>query len=252
MADNLGILSILECPVCFEYIIPPIYQCHNQHLICFNCQKKQTHCPVCRVKLQNERNLCMEKVTEYISYPCKYEGDGCNVTLSVCEKENHERACLTKGQHHCSLLTREGNVSQCDWIGPFGEADSHIRQKHSHLIKNSLDGSFRFCSSELRNYQYYILFDDNLFCALIHTDPLRTSSVHKIFTCFFHIVSITSGQENCYAYSVKIEGRDDTFEGFVGKIITHADIKNVASRRECLHFMGRNHIFVLQGNIVKL
>lgn len=252
MADNFGILSILECPVCFEYIIPPIYQCHNQHLLCLNCQKKQTHCPVCRVKLQNDRNLCMEKVTEYISYPCKYEGDGCNATLSVYEKENHERACLAKGQHHCCLLTRGGNVSQCDWIGPYGEVDSHIRQKHHHLIKNSLDGSFSFCSSELRNYQYYILFDDNLFCVLIHTDPLRTSSVQKVFTFFFHIVSITCRQENCYAYSVKIEGQDDTFEGFVGKMITHADLKDVAGRRECLHFMGKNHIFLFQGNIVKL
>jgi hypothetical protein len=194
----------------------------------------------------------MEKVTEYISYPCKYEGDGCSATLSVYEKENHERACLANGQYNCYLLTTEGDVSQCDWIGPFREVDSHIRQKHSHLIKQSLEGSFSFSSSELRNYQYYILFNDNLFSVLIHTDTLRTSTVQKLYTCFFHAVSITSRKENCYAYTVKVVGRDETFEGFVGKMITHADIKNVARRRECLHFMGTEHNFVFQGNIIKL
>jgi hypothetical protein len=194
----------------------------------------------------------MEKITEYISYPCKYEGSGCNATLSVFEKENHEQTCLANGQYHCHLQTTDKNVSQCDWIGPYTEFDSHIRQKHCHLINNSLDGSFSCCSSELKNYQYYILFDDKIFCVLIHTDPLRISSLEKVFTFFFHIVSVTCGQENCYAYNVKIEGQDDTFEGFVGKMIIHADIKEVASRQECLHFMGKNKIFTFEGNIVKL
>lgn len=252
MADSVGILSILECPICFEYIVPPIYQCSNQHLLCLNCKQKQTQCPVCRVKLQNDRNLCMEKIAEYISYPCKYEGNGCSAMLSVFEKENHEKTCLANGQYHCCLRTTGRNVSQCNWIGPHTESDGHIRQKHCHLIKNSLNGYFSCSSSELRNYQYYILFDDKLFCVLIHTDPLRMSSLEKVFTYFFHVVSVTCGQENCYAYNVKIEGQDEKFEGFVGKMISHADVKNVASRQECLHFMGKDQIFTFKGNIVKL
>jgi hypothetical protein len=195
----------------------------------------------------------MEKITEYISYPCKYEGSGCSATLSVYEKEDHELTCLASGQHRCHLLTTGKNVSLCNWVGPYREADSHIRQKHRHLIHNSLDGSFSCSSSELRNYRHYILFDDNLFCVLIHADPLRTSTLQKVFTFFFHIVSITFNEGNCYAYNVKVGGQDDKFEGFVGKmIISHADLKAVASKQECLHCMGKDKLFAFEGNIVKV
>jgi hypothetical protein len=52
---------------------------------------------------------------------------------------------------------------------------------------------------------------------------------------------------------VKIEGQDDTFEGFVGRMITsHTDVKDMASKNECLHFMGNKHIFSFFLNIVKL
>jgi hypothetical protein len=77
--------------------------------------------------------------------------------------------------------------------------------------------------------------------------------LQKVFTSFFHIFCVTRGGENSYAYNVKIEGRDDTFEGFVGRMITsHTDVKDMARKNECLHFMGNKHTFSFEGNIVKL
>lgn len=93
MADNTGILSILECPVCLEYIVPPIYQCDNQHLLCSACQQYLAHCPICQVKLKGARNLCMEKVSDYVLYPCKNESIGCKVQLHLNKKTAHESAC---------------------------------------------------------------------------------------------------------------------------------------------------------------
>jgi hypothetical protein len=113
MADNTGILSILEWPVCLQYIVPPIYQCDNQHLLCSACQKCQTHCPTCRVKLKGARNMWTEKVSEYISYPCKNEGIGCRVQLRLYEKGAHEWSCHADRQYKClETIT--------------GEDDSHL------------------------------------------------------------------------------------------------------------------------------
>jgi len=55
--------SLFECPVCFDYVLPPILQCHAGHLVCSNCRPKLTCCPTCRGQLGgNIRNLAMEKV----------------------------------------------------------------------------------------------------------------------------------------------------------------------------------------------
>jgi hypothetical protein len=193
----------------------------------------------------------MEKVTEYISYPCKNEGNGCNAMLRLDEKEHHEQICLKDGKHHCLLPITEENISQCAWIGPFEEVDGHIRQIHSNLIYNSDDGSFNINTSKLTNYHHYILFDDNLFCVLIYKDPLRTSSIQKVYTFFFHIVSVTLMQIN-YAYTVEIVGQGGAFEGFVGTMVSDANIKDMACKNECHHFMANHQNFAFKGNIVKI
>lgn len=252
MADNTGILSILECPVCLEYIVPPIYQCDNQHILCSSCYKNQIHCPVCRVKLKGARNLCMEKVSEYILYPCKNEGIGCTIQLRLYEKRAHEWTCHGGRQYKCLGTITGEDDSYCDWTGLREDIDNHIRETHRLLINNSVDGTFNLSASAMVDYKY-ILFDDRLFCVIIHTDPLRTSCLQKVFTSFFHMFSITCEGENSYAYNVKIEGQDDTFEGFVGKMITsHTDVKDLATKNECFHFMGNKHTFSFEGNIVKV
>ena len=96
--------SLFECPVCFDYVLPPILQvillsvilirnhvyhilffilenqnlsamctvspqCHAGHLVCSNCRPKLTCCPTCRGQLGgNIRNLAMEKVSVLFSH----------------------------------------------------------------------------------------------------------------------------------------------------------------------------------------
>ena len=45
--------SFFECPVCFDYVLPPIIQCSAGHLVCSNCRPKLTCCPTCRGPLGN-------------------------------------------------------------------------------------------------------------------------------------------------------------------------------------------------------
>jgi hypothetical protein len=146
------------------------------------------------------------------------------------DKPNTIKSTVTAAQQIClGTITGEDN-SDCDWTGLREDIDDHIREAHRLLIYNSVDGTFNLSASAMVDYKY-ILFDDRLFCVLIHTDPLRTSCLQKVFTSFFHIFSITCEGENGYAYNVKIEGQDDTFEGFVGRMITsHTNVKDMASK----------------------
>ena len=40
--------SLFECPVCFDYALPPIYQCDSGHIVCAECWTKLKTCPTCR------------------------------------------------------------------------------------------------------------------------------------------------------------------------------------------------------------
>lgn len=66
--SNNDLASLFECPVCFDYVLPPILQCASGHLVCGSCRPKLSCCPTCRGSLSNIRNLGMEKVFCLISF----------------------------------------------------------------------------------------------------------------------------------------------------------------------------------------
>ena len=97
--NQQDLASLFECPVCFDYVLPPIlqvslvdnndsaemvfimrsalFQCHAGHLVCSSCRPKLTCCPTCRGQLGgNIRNLAMEKVASTVMFPCKYQQSG--------------------------------------------------------------------------------------------------------------------------------------------------------------------------------
>ncbi|XP_008049735.1 E3 ubiquitin-protein ligase SIAH2-like, partial [Carlito syrichta] len=39
---------LFECPVYFDYVLPPILQCQAGHLVCNQCRQKLSCCPTCR------------------------------------------------------------------------------------------------------------------------------------------------------------------------------------------------------------
>lgn len=64
--------ALFECPVCFDYVLPPILQCQSGHLVCNPCRQKLSCCPTCRGPLTPSiRNLAMEKVASTLPFPCK-------------------------------------------------------------------------------------------------------------------------------------------------------------------------------------
>ena len=71
------LLSQLECPVCMEYMRPPIMLCENGHNICNICKQEVPHCPTCRQQFSNTRNVALEKVAIEVNYPSTYRNYGC-------------------------------------------------------------------------------------------------------------------------------------------------------------------------------
>ena len=59
------IRDLLECPVCMETIKSvPVYQCNNGHVICQDCIKELTSCPICRNNSTPARSLKLEKIVQ--------------------------------------------------------------------------------------------------------------------------------------------------------------------------------------------
>ncbi|XP_023210640.1 E3 ubiquitin-protein ligase SIAH1-like [Centruroides sculpturatus] len=119
--------SLFECPVCFDYVLPPILQCQNGHLVCSVCRQKLTCCPTCRGSIGNIRNLAMEKVASTVMFPCKYSGSGCRAQLVHTEKPEHEEACEFR-PYNCPCPG-----ASCKWQGNLEQVMPHLMQSHKSI-----------------------------------------------------------------------------------------------------------------------
>jgi len=125
---NQDLASLFECPVCFDYVLPPILQCHAGHLVCSSCRPKLTCCPTCRGQLGgNIRNLAMEKVASTVMFPCKYSSSGCGASLLHTEKLDHEETCEYR-PYSCPCPG-----ASCKWQGSLEQVMSHLMQVHKSI-----------------------------------------------------------------------------------------------------------------------
>jgi hypothetical protein len=93
--------SLVRCPVCLN--VPqmgPIYECHNGHIVCENCDVKLDKCPTCRVEFtrKRKRNLFAEQLLEKCTflYPCPNASRGCTVKENKSMMREHESKCLAR------------------------------------------------------------------------------------------------------------------------------------------------------------
>eukprot|EP00919_Chromeraceae_sp_WS-2016_P050231 GHVR01119130.1.p1 GENE.GHVR01119130.1~~GHVR01119130.1.p1 ORF type:complete len:188 (+),score=34.97 GHVR01119130.1:85-564(+) len=105
-------LELLECCVCCEAMIPPIFQCREGHMLCGDCKVKVKQCPVCRSETIDIRNRGMERLAESIDeIACKYSSYGCRTQVKYTCKKEHESKCSFRPfncLHSCQGCTFEG------------------------------------------------------------------------------------------------------------------------------------------------
>ncbi|XP_050315275.1 uncharacterized protein LOC126749611 [Anthonomus grandis grandis] len=130
---NEDMLRELECPVCYEYMLPPIYQCINGHSICESCKDRPIKvCPKCTGQIRDTRNFALEKLTAKINYSCKYRDHGCTVVRKSENIREHERCC-EYGSYNCPLA----EWVDCDKVATRTEIMKHVRATHDSYILKS-------------------------------------------------------------------------------------------------------------------
>lgn len=115
-------LSQLVCPVCYEYMRPPIMQCAAGHGICELCHELLSECPICKSALIYRRSSHLEVLTAKVMFPCKK----CNLEYSLSELTAHE--CQEEDTKVVCLI---GQVyGDCTWQGLVKNLTEHCRLQH--------------------------------------------------------------------------------------------------------------------------
>lgn len=124
---NQELAQLFECPVCYDYVLPPIMQCATGHLVCGTCRPKLQGCPTCRGQPQWIRNLAMEKVAATVYFPCKYTPNGCSNALLHQDKVEHEEQCEYR-PYSCPCPG-----ASCKWTGNLDEVMDHLLTQHKSI-----------------------------------------------------------------------------------------------------------------------
>lgn len=154
--DNKMLVD-LECPVCQEYMVPPIFQCQIGHSVCGVCKPKLRDCPSCRGKIGEIRNFTLEKLTEHIMYPCRNRYEGCDYHGNTVEIKQHEQECK-----YAPIKCPFSDICECEWKGAYKTIVAHVKVNHNdreYIIKEPLFLSTKFstvsggtqCITELFN-----------------------------------------------------------------------------------------------------
>ncbi|CAM0878970.1 unnamed protein product [Alopecurus aequalis] len=117
-------VDTLDCPICFEPLSPPIFQCSVGHFICSSCRGKHldNKCHICSTKTTFNRCFGMEHVVQSVKVPCFNAMYGCTKKVPYYQKEEHENVCRIWG---CFCP-----VSDCTFLGtPEGLMD-HLTSEH--------------------------------------------------------------------------------------------------------------------------
>ncbi|PSN33228.1 hypothetical protein C0J52_23649 [Blattella germanica] len=205
------LLRELECPLCCEYMIPPITSCVNGHNICNFCKPGLDKCPNCRGNLMDTRNRPMENLSQQITHPCKNREYGCAVHVLVDYKEQHEKECTLSlckcPLHDFKLRWLDPNCEvSCDWVGPPLALQTHLQNVHKALfhIPSKLN-----VPMDKKKVTLFFIYDKFFFSC---SKPTETS--------FQFVVSLLGSQEEANNYKYKATVKTQDGEQFISICLT--------------------------------
>jgi len=218
-SNNLekNLLNHLECPVCTDYLRPPITLCANGHNICSICKSKMRHCPTCRKKFLKTRNLSLEDIARQVMYPCKYRSHGCTETFNHDMIVVHQAKCLYSPQV-CPVAKMENR--NCGWTGNYNDIKEHLEEKHFEKFWSYVKGGNQFfCRlTDLVGFSAFIFAHNEIFFPSF----LKKNNI-------FHVVVFYIGSaENAAKFKYKMEfvKKDDT-EGVTFMYLTRSFDENL-------------------------
>jgi len=120
-----SVLSELECPVCMDYMVPPIKLCINGHNICTKCRQRVKFCPTCSASFSEIRSVALENIARIQKYPCANRQSGCLDLFSIEQIAIHNAVCVY-GKIKCPLHL----FKQCSWNGLKNHIWEHAKATH--------------------------------------------------------------------------------------------------------------------------
>jgi E3 ubiquitin-protein ligase SIAH1 len=120
--------DIIKCPVCYDLLKPPIYQCDRGHHLCKQCHQKLRleECPLCKAYFYGTRNFLAEDMIEKLQ--------GLNVSQQTNLMQNLKRDARTvshpsfcRGKFPCVFKS-------CKTEHPVGRMLPHIRYHHPTML----------------------------------------------------------------------------------------------------------------------
>lgn len=92
-SDNSTLSSKFECPICYEFLTTPIYNCTNGHSLCSKCKSKVSKCALCQADVGNSRNYVLENISESLEICCPNAIRGCSYIGNVSSTKQHLVDC---------------------------------------------------------------------------------------------------------------------------------------------------------------
>lgn len=218
---NVDMASLIECPSCFEYILPPILQCQSGHLVCSACRRKMNECLICRTRFSRHeiRNSAIEQMASNLKLPCKYAGDGCTALPIYTEKAQHDRTCDFR-PFLCPFP-----MGFCPWQGGQNHIVEHLTISHDVEI---------LC--------------DTVQQVTINVAPMDESCCLVLLKCYFgcYFMVVVAKRRRCHEHqlyfaNIQLIGSKKVAKGFSYKFeLRQQDEKRLAweakvqSIRECI------------------
>uniref|UniRef100_A0A8C6RLL6 E3 ubiquitin-protein ligase n=1 Tax=Nannospalax galili TaxID=1026970 RepID=A0A8C6RLL6_NANGA len=211
---NNDLASLFECPVCFDYVLPPILQCRSGHLVCSNCRPKLRWCPTCLGRLGSIRNLAMEKVTNLVLFHCKYASSGCEITLPHAEKADHEELCEFR-PYSCPCPG-----ASCKWQGSLDAVMPHLGEDIVFLVTDiNLPGAVDWSC-----------FGFHFMLALEKQEKYEG---HQQFFATVQLIGTRKQAEN-FAYQLELNGHRRRLTWEATPISIHEGIATAIMNSDCL------------------
>ncbi|KAL6960913.1 RING-type E3 ubiquitin transferase [Sarracenia purpurea var. burkii] len=120
--------DVLDCPICLEPLISPVFQCENGHVSCSSCcTKLGNKCPSCSWPIGYNRCRAIERVIESAKVVCRNTKYGCKEIVSYNKVHDHEETCIYAP---CSCP-----LSYCTFVGYWKHLSLHFTSTHSNIAK---------------------------------------------------------------------------------------------------------------------
>ena len=230
-----NLLKTLECPVCMEYMVPPIKLCTNGHNICSKCRESVQCCPTCRAEFTEIRCLALEDIARSQKYPCTNRQRGCLELFTIEHIAVHQAVCVY-GNIKCVFSL----TNKCSWNGFKTDFKEHAKAAHPQsfiqhqTINDSLltpSAGILFCFGEL--FTFFKQKKDGRYNSAVQL--IGTNKEASKYKCQYILRTANGIEEISKTFLV---------QGYSG------DFGTIFNSRKCLNLDEETiNLFVVDGNL---